>query len=45
MYEALQTGDFNKVALFIGANSEEFISLADSKSKSFFYLFLLKTNV
>ncbi|KAI2474029.1 hypothetical protein C4B38_000111 [Diabrotica virgifera virgifera] len=28
MYQALKSGDFNRVPLFIGANSEEYISLA-----------------
>lgn len=31
MYESLQNGDFNRVPLLIGANSEEYISLADGK--------------
>lgn len=29
MFEALEKGDFNKVTLLIGANSEEYIGLAD----------------
>lgn len=40
MYQSLETGDFNKVPLFIGGNSEEFITLADSKYIPFHFTFL-----